>query len=268
MNWVWENTPHRGPRLLALLAIANAANDEGEGFLKRATIARRMRTEETAAKRAIAELISSGALQVVGKTKNQVNIYRVQMDQAAMMGGENAPYDLGRKCPVQGGDSAPQAGGENAPTHNKDIKHPSNRPLPGVARDGKKLHAQVCEIVGWDESKDPRLCMQVTNNLGVWQCLDGFDQFGLEFLADIMDAYRVRHPGRTPTVSYIDKVLRSKLSECDQAARSWIDDLAMTAERAVRVKAYVQEGFWLDTYGREPTDAECNQVRVALGLTA
>lgn len=270
MQRVWDYSIHAGPRLLALLAIADAANEEGEGWLKRATIARRMRREETAAKRAVSDLVQSGELEIIGKTARGVNIYRVTVGlepgSVARQGGENAPSGPGmcggRKRPVEGGENAPCKGGENAPSHNIETNRPSNRPLTG-AMDFRSIYDAVCEVCGWDDSKDPRIGPTVTNNLKIWQTLtDDFPGRGMEALRSVMAAYRDRHGDRVPAVSYVDKAFRSELQRIPQA--SFTDRLAMDPRKAVRVKGWVEKGFWLDDWGDKPSDDDCAKVRKAL----
>lgn len=67
MALVWERFPSGGTALLALLALADWANDDGENCHPSiASISRKIRTSESQARRVVHGLIQDGWLQVVG----------------------------------------------------------------------------------------------------------------------------------------------------------------------------------------------------------
>lgn len=66
-SWVWENAPAEGSALLVLLAVADAANREGEHSCQSvATIARMARVSERTAQRALRDLQAQGLLESSG----------------------------------------------------------------------------------------------------------------------------------------------------------------------------------------------------------
>ena len=79
MNLVWENSSQSGSTLLALLCLADHANDEGICWPSIPRIAKRARISERQAIRALGELQASGEVQVIerGGGKGNSNIYRV-----------------------------------------------------------------------------------------------------------------------------------------------------------------------------------------------
>lgn len=67
MALVWERFPSGGTALLALLALADWANDDGENCHPSiASISRKIRTSESQARRVVHGLIQDGWLQVIG----------------------------------------------------------------------------------------------------------------------------------------------------------------------------------------------------------
>jgi len=143
------------------------------------------------------------------------------------------------------------------------INRDSNRPLTGPM-EFRQVYDAVCEVCGWDETKDPRLGPSVVNNLRLWQTLtDDFQGRGMEVLRTVMAGYRERHPGRVPAVAYVDKAFRDELRRMPQA--NFTDRLAMDPRKAVRIKGYLEKGFWLDGWGPKPSEQDCAKVRDALG---
>ena len=127
----------------------------------------------------------------------------------------------------------------------------------------------ICEICGWDEAKDPRIATEVPNRVAQWVGLvKDFDADGMPALRRIMERYAAANPGRVPAVAYIDKALRSELAGMDAGPECFADKLPMDRTRAWRIKAWLTENFWLPTDGPEPSRAECDMVRGALGLPA
>ena len=61
---VWRHSPRKDAELLTLLAIADAANDQGEGYPAMHTIAHRARRSDRQAQRIIHKLELAGELQV------------------------------------------------------------------------------------------------------------------------------------------------------------------------------------------------------------
>ncbi len=62
MSWYWEHSTQDGHKLLALLALADWSNDEGECYPSIDTIAKRIRRDRRSAQRVIGDLETAGEL--------------------------------------------------------------------------------------------------------------------------------------------------------------------------------------------------------------
>lgn len=78
-TWVWEHSQAEGNARLVLLAIADAANREGENaWISANTIAKMCRIGHRTAQRKIAELMESGELEKMGsRGEKQATVYRI-----------------------------------------------------------------------------------------------------------------------------------------------------------------------------------------------
>ena len=118
-TWVWENATVEGNLLLVLLAIADAANREGESSCQSvATLARMSRTSERTVHRCLAALKEVGLVEVAGRSgRYQTMIYRLP--------GMAVTPDTGDTCQSD----TPDTGG--------------SRPLTPVADNPKELTPSV-----------------------------------------------------------------------------------------------------------------------------
>lgn len=78
-SWVWEHSQSEGTARLVLLAIADAANREGErAWISANTIATMCRIGHRTAQRKVAELITMGELEKMGERgEKHANVYRL-----------------------------------------------------------------------------------------------------------------------------------------------------------------------------------------------
>jgi DNA-binding MarR family transcriptional regulator len=92
MNWVWENSPAKGTELLLLLAIADAADDQGgNAFPSVNTLARKTRMSRRTVQRLVGQLESEGLITVRQAGGRDSNRYTILMTiQRAVAGAANA----------------------------------------------------------------------------------------------------------------------------------------------------------------------------------
>lgn len=96
MSWVWDNSPQDGSALLLLLALADAANDEGYCWPGLVRLAKKIRRDRRHVIRLIEELEKSGAIQVRRRKDgklNRSNMYRV-MTPESLVTPETPPSDI------------------------------------------------------------------------------------------------------------------------------------------------------------------------------
>ena len=86
MNWLWENSPESGHRLLCLLALADFADDSGSNAYPSVdTLRKKSRTSESGLHKIIKHLKDNNRLHVdYNKGRNGTNIYTVLMDDVAV----------------------------------------------------------------------------------------------------------------------------------------------------------------------------------------
>lgn len=97
MSWVWNHSQAEGTARLVLLAIADAANREGErAWISAKTIGEMCRVTSRTAQRKIAELVAIGELEKTGsRGERQANVYRLPKMKEGAQGGGSEPdrYD-------------------------------------------------------------------------------------------------------------------------------------------------------------------------------
>lgn len=81
-DWVWKHSPHKGTDLLMMLAIADAANDDGMAYPGMAHLARKARISKTRAQAVVRKLKQAGAITVlinkgISTDSGQTNVYYV-----------------------------------------------------------------------------------------------------------------------------------------------------------------------------------------------
>lgn len=81
MTWLWEHSTASGTELLVLLAIADAADDQGgNAWPSTATIARKCRISDRTVQRIVARLVDAGQLEVKPNAgRAGTNLFRVLM---------------------------------------------------------------------------------------------------------------------------------------------------------------------------------------------
>lgn len=81
MSWVWQHSTSEGIDRLVLLAIADAADDDGgNAWPSVATLARKTRVDPRTVQRAVRRLVAVGELTMRSNAgRNGVNVYRVTM---------------------------------------------------------------------------------------------------------------------------------------------------------------------------------------------
>lgn len=79
INYVWEESPFNGRRLLLHLALADFANDEGTCFPSLKTLAKKARCTETWCSLTIKQLVCEGWLEIVeqGRGRGRASTYRL-----------------------------------------------------------------------------------------------------------------------------------------------------------------------------------------------
>lgn len=96
-SWVWNHSQAEGTARLVLLAIADAANREGErAWISAKTIGEMCRVTSRTAQRKIAELVAIGELEKTGsRGERQANVYRLpkMKDGGREVVPENDRYD-------------------------------------------------------------------------------------------------------------------------------------------------------------------------------
>ncbi|MDD5367486.1 MAG: helix-turn-helix domain-containing protein [Anaerolineaceae bacterium] len=101
MSWVWEHSPTTGSHRLVLLAIADAANDEGIAWPSISTLATKANLGRRYVIDILQELESQGAIHKTVRRvgpKNRSNLYRVLTDIPCQLGfqsEENEPETPG-----------------------------------------------------------------------------------------------------------------------------------------------------------------------------
>lgn len=85
MSWVWQHSTSEGIDRLVLLAIADAADDDGgNAWPSVATLARKTRVDPRTVQRAVRRLVAVGELTMRPNAgRNGVNVYRVTMTPGA-----------------------------------------------------------------------------------------------------------------------------------------------------------------------------------------
>lgn len=82
MNWVWDYSPAKGTELLLLLAIADAANDDGtNAFPSITTLARKTRLDSRTVRRIVRKLTAEGHIEVDERGGRESNRYSVRMEE-------------------------------------------------------------------------------------------------------------------------------------------------------------------------------------------
>jgi hypothetical protein len=106
MNWVWEHSRTSGTEFVVLLAIADAADDDGtNGWPTIGRLARKCRLSEATVRRSIRALVELGELAVQQNAggrwdtlpNRRPNRYQVLMDQADP--GTDQPVDKSSQSP-------------------------------------------------------------------------------------------------------------------------------------------------------------------------
>jgi len=288
-----------GPRLLALLAIADSCNREGEGWISFERIARWMRRSERAAYKAVSELVSMEEVEVIGK-HGHTNVYRVNVgayardagatpDETGRVGKGANPDETGR---VQVPDNTAENGTltKSAPmtkttgatltkttgAHligNPPNNHPTGLGQSGQGKAGKEadgiipweqvrpVFAAVCDAVGWRVDDDFRLSRRVSDEVRHWMG-EGWDlqRHILPTLRELVARYQ---GDGLPAPKYF----REAIARCAAADPGVQATAGMTAEerkRAVRVRDYARSGVWLSEWGGMPCPAEVQKVREVL----
>lgn len=139
---VWRHYSHGGARLLAMLAVADYADDDGTGvYPSAARLARKIRVEERSARRLLAAMRDDGDIVAVGQTARGVTVYRIDLDRLRRAGQQDAqviPPDR-----MSGGDLSglgPLTGESGTP--DPQVRHsPSGSPSssPPLLRGGSEL---------------------------------------------------------------------------------------------------------------------------------
>jgi hypothetical protein len=89
MSNVWENSQHKGGKLLLLLALADFSNEKGFAFPSIETLADRSRMTPRNVQLILAELVESKELEVMrGQGPHGCNLYRITLRNNAQHGGE------------------------------------------------------------------------------------------------------------------------------------------------------------------------------------
>lgn len=283
-----------GPRLLALLAIADSCNREGEGWISFERIARWMRRSERAAYKAVSELVSMEEVEVIGK-HGRTNVYRVNVgayardagtipDETGRVGNGGNPDENDR---AQASDNTEEIGTlkKSAPVTETTgttltkttgahlIGNPSNNHPTGLGPSGQEeggiipweqvrpVFTAVCDAVGWWVDDDFRLSRRVSDEVRHWMG-EGWDlqRHILPTLRELVARYQGQG---LPAPKYFREAIarRAATDPGEQATAS------MTAEerkRALRVRDYARNGCWLSDWGDQPTPAEVREVREVL----
>ena len=139
---VWMHSKRRGTELLALLALADIANDEGVCWPSISSISKRLRMDAKQARRTIHELIEGEEIRLVslGGGSGRSNRYQIDLDmvignqKTLPLEGENStnnPPAKGRETPpIEGRDNE-----TNPPAEGSKIKKtlPSRGQNPPIA---------------------------------------------------------------------------------------------------------------------------------------
>lgn len=118
MGQIWKGYPGRGAALLAMLALADWADDDGRCFPSIAKIAEKLRASESQARRVVHGLIDAGHVKVIGNENggapSQTRQYQINL--ALLRGRENARGSENatpRKNARDGSQKCAETGSEN-----------------------------------------------------------------------------------------------------------------------------------------------------------
>lgn len=119
MGQVWSGYPGRGAALLALLALADWADENGRCFPAMATIAKKCRVTKSQAQRVVHGLIDAGFVEVIGNENGgapgSTRQYKINLD--ALTGSQSTTGSgnaTGRKNARDGSQKCHETGHENA----------------------------------------------------------------------------------------------------------------------------------------------------------
>lgn len=105
MNWVWKHSPTKGSELLLLLAIADAANDDGtNAYPSTRTLARKTRLDTRTVQRIVRKLVTEGHIGVSERGGRESNRYAVLMGEQS----STPPADCHPRQNATGGETPPQ----------------------------------------------------------------------------------------------------------------------------------------------------------------
>jgi hypothetical protein len=158
-SWVWENSEAKGNARLVLLAIADAADAQGDNaWPKQETIARMVRVDVRTVRRLVDDLIELGELQMIrhgGGTTFTRSDRRPHLYRLPKMAGQNGRTSVSGRCETGGN---PASHGRTFPPPRADTvvprtsfpEHPSKTPSGG---DGASL--PLAEIENDLAQEDP-----------------------------------------------------------------------------------------------------------------
>lgn len=131
---VWRHYPHSGARLLAMLAVADYADDDGAGvYPSAARLARKIRVETRSARRLLAALRDDGDIIPVGRTAGGVTIYCIDLGRLQEANHEDAqgtPPDIRSgggsddRAPLTAESGPPDPGVSHSPSSSPSINPP------------------------------------------------------------------------------------------------------------------------------------------------
>lgn len=139
MAKVWEYSQHGGTELLALLALADFADDDGNSFPSVGTLARKCRLQPRRMNYILASLEESGEVEIrKNKGRLGTNLYKIRLlsqgvhSNAGVQSSAGVQSDAGRGCtPVR------EPLHSSAPKPSLTIKEPSKR---------QKLHSEHFDV--------------------------------------------------------------------------------------------------------------------------
>lgn len=154
MSWVWENSVAEGIDRLVLLAIADAASDDGgNAWPSAATLAAKTRVHVRTVQRSIQRLADMGELSIRANAgRNGVNVYCVLMGTAERHPGAESPR---RSAVTKVSDISTNGYGTESP---RQSATPAESPLPpGTAPPEPSLPTQLPKKTSSSSDRGTRL---------------------------------------------------------------------------------------------------------------
>lgn len=139
MTKVWASYPGAGSELLAMLALADWADDNGNCYPSMSAIAKKIRLSKSQAQRVVHGLIDDGYLKVtanaLGGSPTQTRNYRIALDR--LTGSAYATGSAGATGRTSAAEGSHPCGGRGSAHATQTISEPSENRQVGAARSPK-----------------------------------------------------------------------------------------------------------------------------------